>query len=525
MQLPDERQDAINNVRFDDRLTTVLAQPAEDAHDRAVRWRQLVELLARGSGNLDSDAARQAFEEVRAHGKLIPEQVRAGAARAVSGLKLPLELIAIFAADDLTVAAPVLAAASLSEEEWRSVQAGASADVQAFIVNLQPGLAGAAAPKKQPQSEPPKPAAEPVPGGAQAIPSISDLVARIERLRRTRQPGDSGRAGTRGRGGDPASMLFRWEALPSGEIGWVDGAPRGVVVGRSLAAGSEDGFDPRVERAFSLRAPFREAPLVLAREGPLAGEWRVSGVPAFEPSDGRFAGYRGIAVRSQASSAPAAAVEHAELPDHDSVRELVHEIKTPLNAIMGFAEIIERQYLGPADHRYRTRAGEIIVQARVLLEAIDDLDFAAKLQAPGAGPSVSADIAAVVGAVSGEVEEVAKIKGVAVRFDLAGGTGCPINHELGRRLIRRFCLALVDAAVAREEFTVGLRSEAGRCLAYCDLPGQFQKADSRSLFAEANSAAVWFRLLRGLVRIAGGDLLVGEGRLTLALPRVEAAQE
>lgn len=525
MQLPDERQDAINKVRFDDRLTTVLAQPAEDAHDRAVRWRQLVELLARGSGNLDSDGARQAFEEVRTHSKLIPEQVRAGAARAVSGLKLPTELMAIFAGDDLTVAAPVLAAASLTEQEWRAVHAEASADVQAFIINLQPGLAGAAAPKVQPQPEPPQPAAEPGPTAAQAIPSISDLVARIERLRRTRQPGDSGRSGARGSGGDPASMLFRWEALPSGEIGWVDGAPRGVIVGRSLAAGAEDGFDPRVERAFSLRAPFREAPLMLAREGPLAGEWRVSGVPAFEPSDGRFAGYRGIAVRGPASSAPAIGAEPPELPDHDSVRELVHEIKTPLNAIMGFAEIIERQYLGPADHRYRTRAGEIIVQARVLLEAIDDLDFAAKLQAPGAGPSVSADIATVVAAVSSEIEEVAKAKGVAVRFDLAGGAGCPINHELGRRLIRRFCLALVDAAIAREEFSVSLRSEEGRCLAYCDLPGQFQKADNRSLFAEANGAAVWFRLLRGLVRIAGGDLLVEEGRLTLALPRVEAGQE
>ena len=41
-------------MRFDDRLMTVLDQPATDPHDRAVRWRQLVDLVARSeaqSGN------------------------------------------------------------------------------------------------------------------------------------------------------------------------------------------------------------------------------------------------------------------------------------------------------------------------------------------------------------------------------------------------------------------------------------------------------------------------------------------
>ena len=79
---------------------------------------------------------------------------------------------------------------------------------------------------------------------------------------------------------------------------------------------------------------------------------------------------------------PAARREPARpdvLADPDSLRELVHEIKTPLNAIIGFAEIIEGQFLGPADRRYRERAAEIVAQARLLLGAIDDLDFAAKI--------------------------------------------------------------------------------------------------------------------------------------------------
>jgi len=506
-----------DKVRFDDRLTTVLAQPAEDAHDRAVRWRQLVELLARSPESADSGAAQQALGEISDQAASIPERLRAAAARAVSGLKLPPALAAIFAADSLAVAAPVLAAATYSEEDWRLIHAQASAEVQPFIANLQPGLLtdGALAPSlPEPVAEP---AAEPIPGGSQAIPSISDLVARIERLRRTKGPAEDSPA--RSRAGDANAGMFRWEALPSGEIGWVDGVPRGAVVGRSLASGADDGFDARVERAFALRAPFREAPLVLAREGALAGEWRVSGVPAFEPSDGRFAGYSGIAIRSQTVRPAAERPAPIEPPDHDSVRELVHEIKTPLNAIMGFAEIIERQYLGPADHRYRTRAGEIMAQARVLLEAIDDLDFAAKLQAAQAEPAAMADLATIARELDEFVTTTAAAKDVTIRFDHGSAAPCAVNHELGRRLLRRFCLALIDAGAPSEVFNITFETAPAQCQVAGELPKTLRAVGDQKLFSSEEPGAVWVRLLRGLARIAGGDLSVVADRLVLALPR------
>ena len=50
-------------MRFDDRLLTVLNQPAEDRHDAAVRWRQLVDLVARAGANSASPviASRMTF--------------------------------------------------------------------------------------------------------------------------------------------------------------------------------------------------------------------------------------------------------------------------------------------------------------------------------------------------------------------------------------------------------------------------------------------------------------------------------
>ena len=41
-------------MRFDDRLCTVLNEPAVDRHDAAVRWRQLVDLVARAGPNASS---------------------------------------------------------------------------------------------------------------------------------------------------------------------------------------------------------------------------------------------------------------------------------------------------------------------------------------------------------------------------------------------------------------------------------------------------------------------------------------
>ncbi len=214
--------------------------------------------------------------------------------------------------------------------------------------------------------------------------------------------------------------MFRWECGPSGEIGWVEGAPRGALVGRSIARvqdSESDRVDQEVIRAFAVRAPFRDGMLSVGNGGLVSGEWRISGVPAFDPADGRFAGYRGIALREVAMPSPMPSSEAMPdvLADPDSLRELVHEIKTPLNAIIGFAEIIEGQYLGPADRGYRDRAAEIVRHARQLLTAIDDLDFAAKVHSASAAQRERVDLGVLVEREAVELRLLAAKRGVEVK--------------------------------------------------------------------------------------------------------------
>jgi His Kinase A (phospho-acceptor) domain len=526
-------------VRFDDRLLTVLSQPAGDRHDAAVRWRQLVDLVARAGPDSASPVVAQALETIRTDAADIDENLRAAAARAVAGRPLPFGLMQYLVSDRLSVSAPVLAAATLAPAQWRALLDIADDETRQFIEALHSEVAspapaavqGDAGPSPEPEAEGATPTPSRAPPAARPGPSLSDVVARIERRRRSREAQRSAAAGI-----VPAEApsMFRWECGPSGEIAWVEGAPRGALIGRSIAR-TQDGDNERVDddvvRAFARRAPFRDADLTVAGEGLVAGAWKISGLPAFDPTDGRFAGYRGIAQRDSTPTPPPARRESAPdmLTDPDSLRELVHEIKTPLNAIIGFAEIIEGQYLGPADHRYRERAGEIVTQARLLLGAIDDLDFAAKVHST-AGGSRRVDLGQLLQGAGDTLGEAAGLRGV--QLELGGRSGdciAAVEPEIADRLIVRFGTAMIECAEPGEHLRMSVESSGAQCRIAVARPAALRNLSDNLLFESASAAddvsangfpaGFMLRLVRGLARIAGGDLVTSAGSLALVFPR------
>jgi hypothetical protein len=503
-------------VRFDDRLLTVLNQPAGDRHDRAVRWRQLVDLVARAGSNAASPTVQQALESIRADAANVDEALRAAAARAVAALPLPLGLLEYFASERLSVAAPVLAAATLDPVQWRAIIAAADEETRRFVEALHPELqADARADLTDSLVEP---AAEE--SARPKAPSLHEVVERVERRRRSRAA--IRRGGGSAANGQGCPGLFRWECGPGGEIAWVDGAPRGAVIGRSIARAVEgDRLDPEVVRAFTVRAPFRDATLSLAGDGPLAGEWKISGVPAFEPADGRFAGYRGIALREQ--DEPSHSDEQAGLPaDPDSLRELVHEIKTPLNAIIGFAEIIEGQYLGPADQPYRERAHEIVRQARLLVTAIDDLDFAAKVNSSATGEPRRVNLGELTERLTPVLRELAR--GRDVELDASRttrDTTAAAEPELADRLVFRMCSAVIEQASAGERLRLTVESAGDQVRVSITRPASVRALSEEQLLGSQADLdhGFKFRLVRGLARLAGADLMAPEGIVSLIFPR------
>ncbi|MEO7241178.1 MAG: histidine kinase dimerization/phospho-acceptor domain-containing protein [Sphingomicrobium sp.] len=576
---------------------TVLEQPSSNPRDRTVRWRQLVDLVARAGGQVDSPLVQQALALIRADRLQVPEPLRAAAARAIAALPLPAALVGLFASDRLAVSAPVLAAARLQTAEWAQILSLTDTESRNFIASLHPELPirpveferrseprprppvtlpprqpterpavalpdsrpaekpassapppvtpvapprAAPPPVEAPPVQPPRtepvradpPAAEPPaieppppeptapafnppprPSRPAFSPPIADVVERLERLRRAAPPPALEP--------EPAlppaeSALFRWECDPSGEIAWVEGAPRGPLIGRSIARVEDGGgITSDVERAFGLRAPFRDSAFAVAGEGALAGQWKISGFPAFDPADGRFRGYRGVALRDVADRSHRPGQADDALSDPDALRDLVHELKTPLNAIIGFAEIIDGQYLGPADHRYRTRAAEIVAQARLLLAAIDDLDFAAKLRADRGRPGSGTDLARLIDQIAATLRQGAS--GDAPQLDiLVEGRPhrCALEPALAERLITRFCTALLGAADDRERVELHLDSRPGTCLLWAQRPGNLGPGRG-----DSSGPGFGLRLVGGLARIAGGDLRTDD-RITLTLPEL-----
>jgi signal transduction histidine kinase len=568
-------------VRFDDRLLTVLNQPAADERDCAVRWRQLVDLVARAGANTTSPTVQQALETIRADAAAIDERLRAAAARAVAALPLPLELLEYFASAGLAVASPVLAAATLETDQWRLILAGADEETRRFVEALHPKLSSESMPKgsetlseNSPEltdeliervSNDVRPGdgqqdaetieAEVEPAGYTAdlegdltdaqverqieliaemverpsdkptavidAPSLQEVVERIERRRRSRSI-------MRRRALTPSvqttSSLFRWECGPGGEISWVDGAPRGALIGRSIARtlnGEGDRIDREAVRAFTVRAPFRDARFTIAGEGVVSGEWKISGVPAFDAADGRFRGYRGIAMREQSEVHPPDPAVQA-LADPDSLRELVHEIKTPLNAIIGFAEIIEGQYLGPADRRYRERAQEIVQQARLLLLAIDDLDFAAKVHSSAASGNRRVNLTELIERIVPALRDVAASS--QVEIDSPGFPRAVVAQaqpEIADRLIFRMCSALIQQAAAGERLRLSVERSGERWRLSMTRPAALSALTEEQLLGGEDVPDEGFplRLVRGLAGMAGADVDAPQGKISLLFHR------
>ena len=538
-------------VRFDDMIATVLERPSGRLDQRAAQWRQLVDLLAQRR-HARSAEVESAYAFLRAHRSEIPLATREKTAAALAGLRVAPELIAFFAEDHASVATPLLRGARLSAGDWIDLMPRLSPTGRAvlrhrrdlggdvrqaldsfgstdFVLGSDVPFDAAAAVEPVPDADEASSEAD---GGGRS--QIWELVERIEAFQRNRDlfPQDEAEA----------IEEFRWETGPEGVILWVEGAPRGPLVGQSIAAIADrghHGVDGQAAGAFHKRAPFRDARFSVAGSGAASGDWRISGVPYFDVHRGNFLGYRGTARRPRIGEVAMVAEDSglfgSSLPP-DSLRQLVHELRTPLNAIIGFAELIEGQYMGPAGSSYRGRAGEIVEQARRLLSAVDDLDTAARIET-GRSEFDQSEVDAVAllarlhEAYEHEAAQNRSAITVRIESDLPPAALEPAAAE---RMLSRMLAATIGLAGEGETIQAdfGLGTLAGKpmlCLAI-DRPQAIAGLDEMALlhpgyspdgdWPGAPSLGLGFalRLVRKLAEASGGGLTIGAHRFSLYLP-------
>lgn len=549
---------------FDDRLATVLRLRADGVVSARAQFRQLIDLLGTLPSTAQGAQVDAAFDRLADLSRQLPATERAAILgdRALR-LRSP-RLVAALAAGETQVIASALTRASLSDEQWLDLIPALPPTARAEMhrrrdLGTQPrellarlGIRERSLPSAEATSQAEAPDAAAL--AAEVLPptlparhedSIGALVKRIEAYRRARQttleaasPGDSPRLPL---DEDRAAQLpdelraFDFATDAAGRIVWADPGVAPMTVGLLL---DREGLSAApLREALHRRQPLRAVPTRLDGARAIAGTWQIDAAPAFDPLTGRFTGYRGR-MRRPAPAAPAQPATN--LPPRDStadrMRQMLHELRTPVNAIQGFAEVIQQQLFGPTPHEYRALAAGIAGDAARMLAAFEELERLAKLESGALTPEPGeADLAGSVSATVAQLAAHTRSRGsdFAARIE-DGAMPVALERIEVERMVWRLLATAAGTAAPGETLKLRLRRKGDRLRLSVQLPAALARLDDGALFSAAAgtvpqviAAGVFgvgfaLRLVRAEALAAGGNLTRREDRLRLELPGLTA---
>ncbi|WP_333835708.1 histidine kinase dimerization/phospho-acceptor domain-containing protein [Novosphingobium sp.] len=589
----------------DDRLDTVLRTRAAGPAGLRVQFRQLADLIGRGAAGGWTRRHDEALDRLDSLHDEISAGAAGIEGAATLLAHTPLRhprLAAHFANKAPRVALAAIRGAVLREDEWLELVPRLPIQARGFLRHRRdlgarverlldqlgikdfaleaPAAQDAALPVSASALEPStvaKPPIEAAPVAPQPIPlriepspppaeeGIGAIVRRIEAFRRDREerlaaspvlaaPPITATADPHPRlpfadepsgHATPLSIDIAIDAGGTVVTADADWAP--MLVGYRPFSGAPDAparTDHASQRAFAGRLPIIAGKLTLDGPAALAGHWQVDAVPLFAAGTGAFTGYRGCLRRpaeaaAQVPAAPAAPADEGS----DRLRQTLHELRTPINAIQGFAEMIQQQVFGAAPHQYRSLAASIAADAARMLAGFEDLERLARLEGgqgqPLAEQDAVTDLTAMVVRLIAQLEPVIGPREVRLRWiDGDGGTqaGPPAARlpvavtaiEL-EHMIWRMLAVIGSAAAPGERLAIALHQGAA-ATARLDLPlpAALAARDDAALFAadSARSAATGgmlgngfaLRLAAAEVRAMGGRLRRDGARLRIDLP-------
>lgn len=527
-------------MRFDDRISTQMRLPTLDVSAKAAAWAQLVDVVAQHGCGPDRAQREAIFARAAELGKAVPLERRIAVSQAIARVSAHSDAVTLLGSDVPRVAAPLLSVILLDAKDWAE-----------HLPNLPPASRALIRSRRDlPQatsimlaqfgrSDFALPAGDVALDNAAASPSVTpiqELVERIEAFQRQRALRIAEAPAVISESLSTVAQRFRFESDRDGLLSWVDGAPRGALIGMSLAELAQPasfGVDGHAAGAFRQRMSFTDGRLLVPGSGDAGGSWLISADPLFNEEDGRFTGYRGVGRRPDPEEHLNSAMRVAASPEMpaDSVRQLSHELRTPLNAISGFAEMIEQQVLGPAGAPYRHRAQAIMVDARYVTEIVEDADLSARQGQTTMSEGNATDVAALVSSMKQVVEAQAGRRSICLDLKLATGSHISAaGQDICQRAISRFLATMVsvcaDQGALEAELTQGpagteFSVQRPLALAGMDADALFE---TDALSASSITAGFGFsmRLVDSLARAAGGSFVIGRDELTLILPRAHS---
>jgi signal transduction histidine kinase len=534
-------------LRFDDRLETALRQVDDDVQGQAAKWQQLVDILAQSPRDFDVGYVADGLEQVRQFLPAVPAAIREQCVRSLAGRIQSPPLVLLLSGDIPPVAASAIAGANLSDQEWAEIIPDLPTRARGFLRNRSDlGLQARRALTVWSAADfvLPEPAAAGAGFAANSV-QIRDIVERIEKLRSERETREAPYlpfADDEFRDYPEFIDEIRFETDENGTVSWIEGAPPGAVVGVDIAEPAFDdgpGPDAYGAAAFRQRMPLENARMRLCGADMIAGDWRINAAPFFNSINGRFQGYRGILRRP--NIAESALIPSDETANSDHIQQLVHELRTPLGAIIGFSEIIEQQLFGPVTEDYRVLARNILNDAERLLAGFDDLSTAARIESGqlniGAGVT---DCAWLSNRLADRLRGLSDLLHVTLNLVQAHPVRpFAIDNDVAERIFSRLLSAVIIGCEPQEILDGRFRTEPGIEAVnrfVLTLPQKLREMEEAELFglgpssvddaSEAPLLGLGFslRLVRNLARNVGGDLRFYNEALILMLPAVNDGQ-
>ncbi|MEM6477203.1 MAG: histidine kinase dimerization/phospho-acceptor domain-containing protein, partial [Pseudomonadota bacterium] len=365
---------------------------------------------------------------------------------------------------------------------------------------------------------------------------ISALRERIAEYRRTRGPdGEGSELSPRlPLQDEPAQRRqvsnFGFAADAAGRIEWAESEVASSVIGTRLIAPRRigtSGDETAFERAYSRRQPIRRAEVELTGASRIAGIWVVDAQPQFT-EDGNFSGYVGRFRKPVSGEGMAYGPSAREA---DRIRQLLHELRTPVTAIQGYAEVVQQQLFGPAPHEYRAMSASIAADAARILSGFEELDRLARLEAGvaemEAGASDLADISRKIAAQLAPVL-APRLAGIEIEPPQGDPVVIALANGEAEALIWRVLATFGGGCASGEVLTCALGRERNMARLSCEVPAQLLSendifaADAKPIASNINAglfgAGFTLRLARAEARAAGGNLAQDGERMTLLLP-------
>ncbi len=578
-------------MQFDDRLATVLRSRIASEQAARTQYLQLLDLLGTAPYGAQSETIDQAYLRLDELDEMIAPRDRASLVR-ISGSRMrdPRLVYRLSQSEEPAIVSAAMSSARLSDSDWLDLipqlpigargylRHGEHSDAvknllarlgigdmvltqgEDAVLTEQADDHGALEPDEafqdsepvdtpEPQPEPdPSPDSssdiEPEPARPQS--EIGEIVRKIEAFRQAK---GAAAAREQTHPNDPRLPLgdrdianaqietraFDFATDPNGRVIWADPAIAPMVYGmifldrRSTAPAKPD---PSTLESLRRQQPVRAGTIELTAAPSVSGIWQIDATPHFSRLTGAYAGYVGRLRRipePQATDDPSVATDEPG----DRIRQLLHELRTPVNAIQGFAEVIQQQLFGPAPHEYRALAATIAGDAARMLAGFEEIDRLAKLDAGVVALAEGeADLHAIATQSLAQVTPVLAAREAG--FSFAKGKGpfaVAVQEDELARMIWRIFAALSASLEPGEQAKCTLHTGAGMARLRWTLPATLQphkdlfqatiKESGQALSASAFGSGFGLRLARAEAAASGGELQREEGKLLLELPLLD----